>query len=104
MTCMGTNASNDKSMIDNSSVNVADLYPNPASDNLTINFVADVDKDIVIEIFNTLGSRVSAQKYAATSGENILSTNVAEYTNGIYFVHITDLSTKTVLNKKFIKQ
>ena len=102
MTCLGT--SDAKSVVESASVFTADLYPNPTSENLNMNFVSDVDKDIVVEIYNALGSKISAQKYSITVGENTLRTNVSEYTNGLYFVHITDLLTNEVLNKTFLKQ
>ena len=104
MTCMGTVSGDSKAMIENTSTFTADLYPNPTLENLSMNFVSDVDKDILVEIFNALGSKVSAQTYSITAGENTLNTNVSEYTNGLYFVHITDVTTNEVLNKTFMKQ
>ena len=105
MTCMGTHVTTDKSMIDNNAVlNTIELYPNPTSDNLNINLTSDSDKEVVIEIFNTLGSRVSSIHYSLTVGENLLNTKVSDFMNGVYFVHVTDLSTFEVQNKTFIKQ
>ena len=69
-----------------------------------MNFVSQVDKDVVIEVFNSLGSKVSSVKYSLTSGENSIITNVSEYNNGVYFVKITDLLSNEVLSKTFIKQ
>ena len=104
MTCMGTYGSDNKVVTDITSETLVNFYPNPTSENLNMNFVNQVDKDVVIEVFNSLGSKVSSVKYSLTSGENSIITNVSEYNNGVYFVKITDLLSNEVLSKTFIKQ
>ena len=104
MTCLGTSSNDSKAVTTPKFENTVDLFPNPASENLNMNFVSEVDKDVVVEIFNSLGSKVSSVTYSLTAGENSIITNVAAYNNGFYFVKITDLLTTEVLNKTFIKQ
>ena len=104
MTCMGTYGSDNKVVTDITSETLVSFYPNPTSENLNMNFASQVDKDIVIEVFNSLGSKVSSVKYSLTAGENSIITNVSEYNNGVYFVKITDLLSNEVLSKTFIKQ
>ncbi|MCX6294553.1 MAG: T9SS type A sorting domain-containing protein, partial [Bacteroidetes bacterium] len=104
MTCMGTYSNESKSITNVTSESTVELFPNPTSDNLNINFVTEFDKDVVVEIFNSLGSKISSVKYSLTSGENSIITNVSEFNNGLYFVKIADLLTNEVLSKTFIKQ
>ena len=104
MSCMGIDGSDNKVVTDITSETLVNFYPNPTSENLNMNFVSQVDKDVVIEVFNSLGSKVSSVKYSLTSGENSIITNVSEYNNGVYFVKITDLLSNEVLSKTFIKQ
>jgi hypothetical protein len=104
MSCMGTYGSDNKVVTDITSETLVNFYPNPTSENLNMNFVSQVDKDVVIEVFNSLGSKVSSVKYSLTAGENSIITNVSEYNNGVYFVKITDLLSNEVLSKTFIKQ
>ncbi len=104
MTCMGTDADDNKVVTDITSETLVNFYPNPTSENLNMNFASQVDKDVVIEVFNSLGSKVSSVKYSLTAGENSIITNVSEYNNGVYFVKITDLLSNEILSKTFIKQ
>jgi hypothetical protein len=65
------------------------LYPNPASNKVTINFNFEETLDLEIEMINVIGQVVLEQKEFAVKGGQ-LSFNLESLTEGVYFVHITD--------------
>jgi hypothetical protein len=71
------------------------LYPNPATDQITIESNSTTNK---IEIYNNLGQKV----YACFSTDLISEINVSEYPTGIYFVKLSDQNGK-MTTTKFIK-
>ena len=71
------------------------LYPNPATDKITIESNSADNK---IEIYNNLGQNV----YSCYSAELTSEINVSEYPTGIYFVKLSNQNGK-VVSTKFIK-
>ena len=71
------------------------LYPNPATDKITIESNSTNNK---IEIYNNLGQNV----YSCYSTELTSEINVSEYPTGIYFVKLSNQNGK-VTSTKFIK-
>jgi hypothetical protein len=79
------------------------IYPNPATDFLNIDVTADVDKDILVEVYNLLGAEVISQKYFVAAGVTTVKTNVSDLKNGVFMVRLTDLSNHTVVTKTMVK-
>jgi len=71
-----------------------DIFPNPATDKLTINVSTKSD----IEIINLRGQVVKSMKII----DNTESIDISNLSKGIYFVKI--LTDKEIMTKKFIKQ
>ena len=74
------------------------IYPNPASENITINFTS-TSKNISIKIFDATGRLVKNMENVK-SGENII--NVSELENGLYLINVND--GKSSVTKRFVKQ
>lgn len=75
------------------------VYPNPASDRLTIAINDNVLIPDSYSIFNSLGQTIISQEINSTQDLNI---NIAHLSNGVYFIKVSkDNSTKTL---KFIKE
>ncbi len=73
------------------------LFPNPVSENLSINFQTEIPF-AEINVLNVLGATVLKKTISNTNNTTL---NVAELTNGIYFVQIKTHC--TLLTQKFIK-
>lgn len=71
------------------------IYPNPASDKITISL-----KGVEIIITDNLGRLVLNKKIKETEDTII---NISNFQQGVYYVMIVDEETKRVVNKKFIK-
>jgi hypothetical protein len=65
------------------------VYPNPAGEQVFVNFMLNSSSDVTIEIINTLGQIVFSQRHnGLTSGfhqYNISTENLAE---GVYMVNV----------------
>ncbi len=78
-----TNISTDE--IFNASIN---LYPNPASQNLTLTFSESVIKKIDLKIYNVCAEQVFTQENFFSTGTTTL--DISQFAAGIYFIHVYD--------------
>jgi len=74
------------------------LYPNPASDELSIDFGAKVEK-ATLSILDLQGRTVMAKTFANTQVDNL---DISSLNSGIYFVKM--VNGNKVLNNKFVKK
>lgn len=74
------------------------IYPNPAADNITINFTS-TSKNASIKIYDARGRLVKSIANVK-SGETTF--NISELESGLYLINVNDGNTSTT--KRFIKQ
>lgn len=79
------------------------VYPNPASENLSISFYSNSQKECTIQITNSLGQIVSTvYSGEIISGEQFFDFSVQNLSSGVYYISVlTESGTKTI---KFIKE
>lgn len=77
------------------------IYPNPASDVITVSLLTGEDTTIQVDIINAYGTVVSSET-VNTSGLHFLNTySISDYVSGLFTVKVTSpLGTKT---KMFVK-
>ncbi|MBL4664130.1 MAG: S8 family serine peptidase [Flavobacteriaceae bacterium] len=83
---------------DNDLTNSVILYPNPASNEFTINLGSSITSEVEITVTNSLGQTIQKLSTSATQTR----VNVSNYHTGIYFVSIktdTQATTKKLLIK-----
>lgn len=74
---------------DNSVVSVFSLTPNPAKNNVEVSFNINDDKDVNINIFNSLGAMVYSQNEGnLTSGNHTVNVNVSKLSSGVYYMNV----------------
>ncbi len=78
------------------------IYPNPATNQITIKFENQSQQNYFLEIKNVLGQTIYSETIKAVSGNQSKNINVSEFSNGIYFVQLQ--SNNTIVSKKFIKE
>ncbi len=78
------------------------LFPNPASDQLTIEGTTTSSEQIVYEILDMTGKVVATKIGNATSGIYSMKLRIGDLTSGIYLLRITQGD--SVCSKKFIKE
>ena len=76
------------------------LFPNPATNDLAVNYYTSEDEDVVIRIFDMPGKVVTTREQAMPAGENISFFNISQLQGGMYFIEINN-GEKSV-TKKFM--
>ena len=66
------------------------LLPNPASNTVTISYDSETEKSINIQFFDVTGKTISAQTNTLTKGNNTITVDVNQLTQGYYMVVLTD--------------
>ena len=89
-----------ESHIDNETLNI---YPNPATNQITMEFDLAETKNTFIEIKNLLGQTVeNITNTAFSKGANKIEIEINEFSKGLYFIQLQ--SGNKIINKKFVKQ
>ncbi|MBI4946048.1 MAG: T9SS type A sorting domain-containing protein [Bacteroidetes bacterium] len=66
------------------------VFPNPASENLNINFFTVKEEKVFVQVVNTLGQTImSVDLGVVVSGNNTKDLNVEELSRGIYCLKIS---------------
>lgn len=66
------------------------IYPNPASDVLSINFSSRKPNLYALRIYDMNGKMVKNTPYRITSGDNVIKTDISFLRNGNYIVRLED--------------
>ncbi|HXD91911.1 MAG TPA: T9SS type A sorting domain-containing protein [Bacteroidia bacterium] len=78
------------------------IFPNPASTNITLNLTLSENKKVEIKLFNSLGSQINVTVNAeGVQGSNNYNLDVTHLAQGIYFAQI-NLDGVLVSTKRFV--
>jgi hypothetical protein len=80
----------------------ASVYPNPNSGNFTLAFELEKTEDVTINVSNTIGQTVYAQKLTDFSGQFKSDLDLTEFGKGVYIVTLQTNNAK--INKKVVVQ
>jgi len=85
-----------------SSVSSTKLYPNPASDEVTVELNADRNMEVHLSVIDIMGRTVATPGIQTlVQGHNQMSINVADFVSGTYFIRMKE--DKAVSTIKFDK-
>lgn len=65
------------------------VFPNPASDAVTLHYYSVVSENIQIRIFDVTGKTEIMEQKTIQSGDNYFNYDLSNFAKGIYFVEIT---------------
>jgi hypothetical protein len=77
------------------------VYPNPASNDITLQLVNATDENATIIIFDAMGQRIHQQQVNIKGGK--ITINVSAFASGMYHIQLLSTSNKSLSNS-FIKQ
>jgi hypothetical protein len=80
----------------------ADAYPNPTNDVVNLQFGDNATGLYVIEVFNTLGQRLSASQFTASPSART-TVSLSDYADGIYFVTVRKIDSNEASTFKITK-
>lgn len=75
-------------------------YPNPAAENVTLNFKSSAAEHVTVSILDITSRKVAAYDITAQTGNNTINLDLPELENGIYFLGIEKNGKR--LNKKIV--
>jgi hypothetical protein len=76
---------------------ISSVFPNPASNAMTVSYTASSEVAVVINVYNTLGNVISTRNLGnKPAGDYSERFDVANWNNGIYFVEVVTGETKSV--------
>ncbi len=75
--------------VKNNPVSKINLYPNPATDRLTLEFNMNQSQLLYLRFYDISGKLLQQQKTNCTSGSNVLELSTGDYSNGIYFITLS---------------
>lgn len=77
-------------VIENTSINNIEVYPNPVNDNATVSVNLINEENVTIEVVNNLGQKVySVNQGKLAAGEHNISLDFSNLGAGLYFVNVT---------------
>ncbi|MCG9910205.1 MAG: T9SS type A sorting domain-containing protein [Flavobacteriales bacterium] len=82
--------------------NQVQLYPNPATEQITIGYYSFYNESAEIRIINQVGSVVKQVRQPMTAGENTLTISLDELASGMYIMELNSASGFAV--KRFLKK
>ena len=75
--------------IEESDITEMRVFPNPASDNVRVAFEMKAATDVTVNVVNTVGQTVMTSSHNAVTGRNVVSLNMSNLANGLYFVEVS---------------
>jgi len=87
------------SLIDNLFASGFNIYPNPTTGIVNIEF-ANISEDIKVKLYNVLGEIVAEKIVVKTDRKTTMKVDLSSFAKGIYFVELE--SEKSIVNRKLI--
>ncbi len=95
-------ALNRNTSVKNTKTTEVKLYPNPAIDEITIQFGSAGNAHIQVDIFNSLGQRQISQRFTNVDGTTEISLPVINLGHGVYFARVLGIGNSPV-TMRFVK-
>lgn len=72
------------------------IYPNPAENEITVEYYGNIEQIITLDLYNLIGERVGS--YKLDKGNNTMKISLLNYEAGIYFYQI--ISDEKIISKE----
>ena len=89
------NIMNSTGMVQSNLASVVNLFPNPSSGIFNLNIALEAQKDLKVQVVNTLGQTVQQFAELNSYGDSF-ALDLSEQPNGVYFVEVTAGAERTV--------
>lgn len=66
------------------------IYPNPANDKIALQFFAEGNNAVTVNIYNSMGQRIVSERNITNEGENNLSFDLKNLSSGIYIMELIE--------------
>lgn len=92
---------NDVGVAENINALSLNVYPNPTSNNFTVEYVLEKSENVKINLMNVTGKLIYSEDVYATVGTNKKQISFLENANGIYYLQI--ITNENIVTKKIVK-
>lgn len=82
--------------------NDVSVYPNPASNSITIEFISEVPTTLNVNLYNSKGSSVLLNKFSVVAGTNKIALNISALQKGVYALSLLSNYTHEKVVRKII--
>ncbi|MEY2828150.1 MAG: hypothetical protein RIQ33_8 [Bacteroidota bacterium] len=79
------------------------LFPNPATNKFTVNYVSENASEIMISVYDVLGRKVSESKNLVSNGSNSIVVNCENFNAGVYTVKVINTTTNATETLQLVK-
>ncbi len=93
---------NDVGVAENINAISLTIYPNPTSNNFTLEYVLEKPENVKINLMNVTGQLIYSESINAIVGINKKQISFLENANGIYYLQV--VTNESIVTKKIIKQ
>ena len=73
-----------------------EVYPNPNNGTFKLKYIALIEDEYLISLFNLAGQTIQESKFEATIGENEMDFNLVNVPRGLYFISISNKENRTI--------
>ena len=96
-------ASNNVGLEEQSQLFGAEVFPNPATDNVSVRYIMGVSSEVTIKVTDITGKVVAEfEEGTQAEGTHELNMNTSSFAEGVYYVTIA--SGNSILTKKVVKK
>ncbi len=81
----------------------SELYPNPTTNEFTIEVTSEVDNALVVDVYDVLGNLLKHEIHQLNGGRSKMKTNITSFNEGIYFARVLDKDNNILYTQKIIK-
>lgn len=81
---------------------VPEIFPNPTSGQVTLKIDWQTTENVVIEVADPTGRKLSAENWMLKAGLNVRSLDLSAYKPGMYFIMLTGESGTNLSRKKIV--
>lgn len=92
---------NDVGVAENINALSLNVYPNPTSNNFTVEYVLEKSENVKINLMNVTGQLIYSEDVDATVGTNKKQISFQENANGIYYLQV--ITNESLVTKKIVK-
>jgi hypothetical protein len=83
--------------------NVSNIYPNPSSGRITVDYNSETDGDVNLVVFDLMGRMIQNQMATASEGLNSFNLDYADLQPGIYMLEVINGSEMKQMKFEIVK-
>jgi len=86
---------------DDRSIARLSLYPNPANEQATLEYLTDLEEQLTLTVTSSTGRVISSRRYSLSPGRTSLPIDLRQFAPGVYIIHI-DTNHDSPITKQLI--